>query len=87
MKNTANHINSMEQVINLFQEKLLIKSYNKRVNKSIRINQLICEDIPTIKTLHQILSLLNYVHARVKKPSDTPTRCPSLPNSVLKYIY
>ena len=80
MNSMVKNVNSMEQGMIGLQDKF-IESGNDRLKKSICIDQLIRENISTQKFLHQLLYILNNVHARVKKSSETPTRCTSILNS------
>ena len=84
MNSMVKHVKSMEQGMIGPQEKF-IESDNERVKQSIRIDQLIQENISTQRYLHQFIYILNDVRARVKQSSKTATMCPSVLNSVSKY--
>ena len=60
------HVNSIEQGMIGLQDKF-IESENERFKQSVRIDQLIQENISTQKYLHQLLFVLNNVYTRVKQ--------------------
>ena len=71
------HVNYKEQGMIGIQENF-IESENDILKQSIYIDELIRGNISTQTSSHQLLYVLNNVHARVKQSSETTTRFPSV---------